>query len=448
MSGTREPGLGSPPAVLAPDPAVPQRDRLTDLDAITRLLSARLGRGGPVAIRSCRLGRVSYRPGRRVRAVYQLGIDGTEVHVAASTFRSRGRAERAYRQALEAATDAGLCSGPFRPAVFDAGLDTVFRTLPNDRRIGHLYAVLDPPDDLAGLAGLVDLSDLTTGRWASSRLVDYNPEISAVVRCLDGSGRAIGYAKVHAGDEGERAYRVQWTLARLAEGSDPRVARPLAYAARYRTLLVEPITGTSIRFLTGSALLAGLHAYGAALAGLHRLPPDGLGTGGRDALERLRHRADGVRMVRPDAAEQVGTLLRELGARWGQAPEPGVPIHGDANESNAILQGNGGAGGDRIALIDFDRACLGQAGTDVGNFLSLLRYFRALGHISPREESARAAAFERGYASVRPLPRRDALRVHESAALAERAFRSVTRLRRSALVRLPALLAESRELLR
>jgi Ser/Thr protein kinase RdoA (MazF antagonist) len=317
--------------------------------------------------------------------------------------------------------------------VYDTDLDTVFWTFPNDRKLINLSAATEAQEDLARLIGR---------GWARSQLVDYNPESSAVVRCLDDSDRVVAYAKVHAGDEGERTHRVHSALSRLTRVSGPRIAQPLAYSTQYRTLLVEPIAGTSIRCLAGVGLATGLHAYGAALATLHSLPPDGVGTNGRDALERLHRTADGVRMVLPDVAEQVSGLLGELAVRWGEAHEPPVPIHGDTNENNAILEG------DHVALIDFDRAGVGAAGSDVGNFLSLLRYFRALGLIDPAVERARAAAFTRGYASARALPGRDSLRMHEAAALAERAFHAVTRLRGSVLPHVPALLAEARGLLR
>lgn len=414
---------------LAADPAVPQRDQLMDIDAIARLLSRRLGRHGSVEVRSCRLDWINYRPGRRLRVVYRVGIDGRDLRVAAGTFRSPSRGQRAYRKAMDSAGG----SGSVLPVAYDAGLETVFWTFPNDRRIENLSAVADAEEDLGRLLG---------SRWVRSRLVDYQPEVSAVVGCLDESSRVIAYAKVHAGDEAEGVHRTQDALARVAQGPRLRVARPLAYSKRRRTLLVEPIVGTSIGRLTGAGLLAGLHAYGAALANLHSLPTAGITTDGRDSLARLRNRADGVCLVRPDLGEEVAELLRELSARWDETKDLPVPIHGDANENNAILQG------DRIALIDFERACNGAAGSDIGYFLGLLRYFRSLGVISPETERARAAAFLGGYSSVRSLPRRESLRVHESASLAARAFRPVTRLRRHAISHIPALLAEARGLLR
>lgn len=421
--------MSSHPVALAPDPAVPQRDHLLNLDRIAHRLSTRLGIRGSVHIRSCRLGSVCYQPARRLRVVYELEIDGRNLHVAASTFPSRGRSQRVFREA----TGTARHCGPFRPVLYDTDLDTVFWSFPNDRKLVHLPTAVEAQEDL---------TRLIDGCWASSRLVDYNPESSAVVSCLDDSDRVVAYAKVHADDEGESTHRVHSSFSRLASESGPRIARPLAYSKQHRTLVVEPIEGTSIRDLRGTGLIRGLYAYGAALATLHSLPVDGIGRGVRDVLERLRHRAEGVSTVLPDVEGQVNALLEELTVRWSGAHESSVPVHGDTNENNAILEG------DHIALIDFDRAGVGSAGLDVGNFLSLLRYFRALGLIPPTAELARAAAFTRGYASRRALPSRDAIRVHESAVLTDRAFRAVIRLRGSVLPHVPALLTEARGLLR
>lgn len=417
------------PVVLAPDPAVPQRDHLLDPGKIAHRLATRLGIRGSVHIGSCRLGSICYRPGKRLRVVYQLRVNGRDIHVAASTFATHTSSERAFRMAIDTAQD----SGPLRAVVHDTDLDTVFWTFPNDRKLLNLPAATEARDDLARL---------TNNRWASSALVDYNPESTAVVRCLDDAERVIAYAKVHAGDEGERTHRVHSALSRLTEMTGPRIAQPLAYSTRHRTLLVEPISGPSIRSLAGAELTTALYAYGVSVATLHSLPLDGVATEGRNALDRLRRSAQSVRMVLPGVAEQVSDILEELTVRWAEAPEPLVPIHGDTNENNAIVED------DHVALIDFDRAGAGAAGSDVGNYLSLLHYFRQLGLITPAAQQARSAAFTHGYASVRALPSPRALRMHESAGLMERAFHAVTRLRAAVLPRVPDLLTEARGLLR
>jgi Ser/Thr protein kinase RdoA (MazF antagonist) len=413
---------------LASDPAVPQRDILLDLDLIARRLSHRLSSSGRAVIDSCRRECVSYRVGRRVRVVYRVGVNGRSLRVAASSFRSGKRSERAYERAQADAVEVGS----FRPVLHDAGLNAVFWSFPNDRRLEHLPAAASASPDVARHLDK---------EWTRSRLMDYYPEASAVFRCLDDGGRVVGYAKVHAGDEGERTFRGQNALQRAARDSGLRIARPLAYSRQHKTLLVEAMLGRTIGELRGAELPAGLRAYGAALAALHSLPPVDLGLPVDSAVTRLNQRAEGMIAVRPDIELCVRSLLDELNARWFDPGESLVVVHGDTNENNAVLQDDG------VAFIDFDRASLGPAASDLGNFIGLLRYLRSLGLISPGDERARSAAFLDGYSSVRSLPAPDSMRVHEATALAERAFRAVTRLRKSALLRIPALLQEARSML-
>jgi Ser/Thr protein kinase RdoA (MazF antagonist) len=117
-------------------------------------------------------------------------------------------------------------------------------------------------------------------------------------------------------------------------------------------------------------------------------------------------------------------------------------MHGDTNENNAILHG------DRVGFIDFDRASVGSAGSDLGNFLGLLRYYRILRLMSAGAATGREDAFLSGYSSVRALPPPPALQVHIAIGLAERAIRAVTRVRPEALICIPSLVREASAALR
>jgi Ser/Thr protein kinase RdoA (MazF antagonist) len=416
------------PIPMAPDPAVPQRDILVDPDEMARRLSTRIGLDGSLQILSCERVFVSYTVGKRVRVVYRIQTEGEEHHIAASSFRSTRRSERAFGKAMELATR----TGPLRPVVHDPELSSVLWTFPNDRRISNLPVVADVAPDLMRLAD---------GQWTRSCLVDYYPETSAVVRCLDDSNTVVGFAKVHAGEEGNRTHRAQQALVRAAKGSGMRLARPLGYSERHQTLVVEPMIGRSMRQLEGADLLTGLHAYGAALATLHSLPVVDMPVNPRTPLERLRRKAPSIGRVWPDVESLTSELVGELSARWGEAAGVPVLVHGDTNENNALLHAG------RVGLIDFDRASLGSAGSDIGNFVALLRYFRSLALITAAAQRIRENAFLSGYASVRTPPDRSSLHVHIAIGLAERAFRAVTRIRRKALPLVPSLLSEANALL-
>jgi aminoglycoside phosphotransferase len=400
-----------------------------DLAEMARRLSSCLGSNQDLAIDACERTFVSYKVGRRLRVVYRIQTGGKEHLIAASTFRSARRSERAYLKAMERAGG----NGSLRPVGYDAPLNTVFWTFPNDRRIENLTAISTASSEL---------TRSTDPRWTRSSLVDYYPEVSAVLRCLDGSDRIIAYAKVHAGDDGERTHGAQRALVAAARGSGLPLARPLAYSEQHRTLLVEPMVGRSVRRLRGRELPAGLYAYGAALATLHSLSVVEIPLASRSPLERLQRKAPDIALVRPDIAEPTGELISRLTERWDDAAGEPVLVHGDTNENNAILVG------DRVGLIDFDRASIGSAGSDVGNFLGLLRYFRSLGLMSTAAHDTRVDAFTGGYSSVRALPDPSSLRVHVAIGLTERAFRAVTRIRARALLGVPAILDEAKALLR
>jgi Ser/Thr protein kinase RdoA (MazF antagonist) len=406
------------------DPVVPQRDALLDADMMVRRFSRTLGAWGPVDIEfGGRIG-VTYAVGHRARVLHRVGIGEREYCVATSSFRSATSAARAFHRSV---VPQPTC-GPLASVSIDRELHAVSWIFPNDRKLAGLHAVAEPDPTLVRLVGR---------DWISSTFVDYQPESSAVARCKDGAGTVVAYAKIHSEDDGARTLRAHRALLDAARGSEVRVSRPLAYSSHYRTLIVEPVPGVALSALAGPSLLDGLHAYGAALAKLHTLPlvdvpPD------HSALERLEGVANRVCAVRPDLTSLVRALLGCLSARWADASGPSVLVHGDTNMNNAFFQ-NGS-----VALIDFDRSTLGSAAADIGNFLSLSAYDRALGVISRSTGSDRTTSFLRGYSSVRELPEASSLNIHAAAALAERAFRAVKRIRIDVLPRLPELLWEAR----
>jgi aminoglycoside phosphotransferase len=414
-------------ALLQPDPLVAQRDVLLDDDHAARRFSHKLGVDGTLAVDSCRRECVCYSVGRRIRVVHRIEVEGRSSLLATSSFRSRKRSERAYLRAVEHARPAGA----LRPVVLDGELNSVTWAWPNDRTLTGL-AELEPS---------AELSALLDRQWTKSRIVDYYPEASAVVRCLDDSDRVLAYGKVHAGDGAERTHQIHQTLDRAARGSPLRVPRVLAYSRGHRAVLVEPIAGRSIGELEGPALIDGLRAYGAALGHLHSLPVPRMPSRSRSPLERLSRRARGIGVVRPDVEEVSREVIEALRRRWTDAAEAPVVTHGDANANNAIL-GNG-----HVALIDFDRAAWGSAASDIGNFLSLQAYLRVFGVLSGAAERARASAFLNGYTSVRPLPAPRELNLHLAASLAERAFGAVYRVHPEALLHIPELLAEAQALM-
>jgi hypothetical protein len=91
---------------------------------------------------------------------------------------------------------------------------------------------------------------------------------------------------------------------------------------------------------------------------------------------------------------------------------------------------------------------VGPAAADLGSLLVSLRYERHTGKLTEAAECSLANAFLTGYQQAGMLPDPESLRWHMAAALfAERAFRSVSRIRLDGLQKLPELLSDAQHLL-
>ena len=407
---------------LDPDPAVPQRDLLLDRSLVARRLARLLGADEPLSIDECRQLRVKYRVGARLRVVYRIRVGSASFDVAASTFPTLERSERAYAEARRRA----VTCGPVWPVALDRDLAAVFWTFPNDRKIAHLPAVARPDPELVGLLP----------EWSRSALASYAPEKAATVRCLDDTERTVAFAKVYAGEDGQRASRVHETLTRQlpADDSHLRLPRALAYSTRHRTLIVEAVEGLALG-------AAGYRRLGRALARLHDLAPPDRARFRRADPDRIEAAAELIGSVRRDVAADARSLAREISPQLDPGGDP-VCLHGDVNFRNALLE-NG-----RVALIDLDQVAAGPAAAELGSVLASLRYAGVVGLLRPPIVPELCAALLSGYSELRETPGGGPIRSHTAAALlAERSLRVVTRVRPEGLRRLPALLAEAREAL-
>jgi hypothetical protein len=416
----------TPAPGLAADRALPQRDVLLDEAAMAVRLARAFDGDAPVAISRCELIRVNYQIGRSLRALYRVEMDGACWMIAARTFRD-GRTEEVFSQACETA----VRRGSVRPVFHDRNLNTVFWTFPNDRKIRSLPLVAN---------ARVDVGDAGLRGWTASRLSAYAPEKSATFACLDGSGTVIAYAKTCAEHQAERDYGVYRALAGVVGDVYPhvRVPRAIAYVSAHRLLVIEAIVGRRLADAGDGDRGADLRRLGAALAAWHRITPPDAPQFARFQPDALESAARLVARVRPDVAPLVDRLARELASSRAPATDESVCLHGDVHPKNAIATGDG------IALFDVEDLAIGPAAADVGSLLAGLVYLRRASRISVDTHEELASAFLDGYASVRPLPRRQALGWHTAAALlVERVLRAVTRVRPLGLLHLEELLADA-----
>jgi aminoglycoside phosphotransferase len=420
----------SAPTWLARDPVLPQRDLLLDEREVANRLSDLLSAGGPITIGHCKKQRIKYRIGESLRVLYHIDVDGRNHVVAARTSATNNCESNSERRVINSLLESGL-----RSAVHDSELQIDFWLYPNDRKINGLEAFHRIPPSLSKI-GAAD--------WISSELVAYSPEKCATARCLDGNGAVIGYAKIYAGDEGQRIFQTYSALSANLAGNTcvPRIARALAYSKAHRLLLLEAVPGKRVADLKGADLLCGFHSLGSMLALLHHCsPPEDVPRFKRLDVENLQKAAKLISQARPDVTELAFRLSFEL---CSQLPldDDVVCLHGDVHPKNGIVR-NG-----EVTLIDLDQAAVGLPAADIGSLLAACRYCWCVGAISKSDEDAMVESFLGGYQSVRRLPDAESLRWHVAAALlGERALRSVNRIRPEGLLHLQALLSNAGEIL-
>lgn len=418
-------------SLLHADPLFPQRDLLLDPAFIAQRLAVKLGVNARVQVEDCERVRATYRAGQSLRVVYKFQADGQPCMIAARAFPPGSKREPFSRE-----VPAPTGNATFHPMFWDDETETAFWRFPHDRKIANLPKLMDVPPAL---------SALLNSRWVQSRLVAYASEKCATVRCLDRDQNVLAYAKIYAGDDGLGCYWIYRALSGMlaTRSTGFTVPRAILYSTSHRILLLEAIEGRRIADLEGEELERGLHSLGKTLAEFHGAPiPEAVPSFTRFDPERMQEGAAVIGLVRPDVAALAQQVGNALCSRTEAVSGPAVCLHGDVHPKNGILRDG------RIVLIDLDQAASGPAAADLGSFLAALRYEVVAGILSETAERRLAYAFLSGYATARELPAEPALRWYTAAALfAERAQRSVSRVRPQGLERLSELLVATQRLL-
>lgn len=409
--------------LLAPDALVPQRDLLLDENAMRERLAKNICKYGEADLKSCEIKRVKYRVGGNLRVLYEISCGDLSLLVAARTFdKNRGAS------VCEESTKNGVAISSARPVFYDAELETVFWTFPNDRKLNNLKILQTVPGNLAEIAGRT---------WTTSRVAAYAPEKGATAECLDAGGSTIAYAKVYADDAGRNVYRTYDALGKvLPSVNNLRLPQAICYSEVHRALILEAVEGVRIADLGGENLSAGYQRLGEAIANLHKVaPPEFLPEFARLKPARIETALEIIKMARPDISRQTERFAKNLFDSFQISDEPTVCLHGDVHPKNVILNADG------LTLIDLDQASRGIAACDIGSFIASLFYRKCVGEISPEKREEYTNGFLAGYEKNRRLPNEKSLRWNTAAAIFnERVLRSINRVRREGLENLSELL--------
>jgi len=165
-------------------------------------------------------------------------------------------------------------------------------------------------------------------------------------------------------------------LARLhpqAAAAGMIVPRPLEFQDSADLVRMEPVTGTSLKRVLKrvdeqDGAKQGIRLAAAALATLHGFRIEGHPVRSFDSdLAFLQKEAARVHLVAPSLAQNALALLQRVaGLPIPQEPAQATFIHGDFMPSQLLVDE------ERVAVVDFDNACLGDPAMDVGNFMAKL----------------------------------------------------------------------------
>jgi hypothetical protein len=382
---------------------------------LRRELEALLSDGSSLG--RCRLRRAKLKPGRKLSAYFDVSL----LDRAGISLGSRPVAVTWEPEGAPAATDRPV---DMQAEAIRRGIAAPFGTLHAEVPARGMSILVWPLD--TSFPQLVRLGDPryvaaisgSTHRPPGVRTVRYRPGQRHVLRFdFPRSDRnAIGplFAKLYR-DENDRRRALSasaWGAEQLEQVPQPvAAAAPLMDLPDDGTLVWEGLSGRSLSRVNdrSSASVADpMRLAGVLLRALHR-PPQGfvgeLPTSDVDEELRLTARAcEHITRLVPDVGYRVSALLERARQGFASLP-PAEPtfLHGDFKLDHLW------ATEDRLTVIDFDAACVGDPAFDLGKLLADLRWWRLQG--GPAASRPAREAFLDGYgtASVPTRVRRAAI---------------------------------------
>lgn len=312
-----------------------------------------------------------YKAGKEHVALYRLELEpplDTGAPLATATFGRRDRLQQAYERT--STNRAGHATA----ALFLPNQPCLIEIFPSDAQLPLLWHAADAARATGLLAPL--LPSYTGVHVKRVEVLRYRPGRRCVLRydLEHERGTSALVAKLYA--DPDRAQLVAKKLAALSSQATRALilAAPRGEPANNGLVLMECLHGSNL----GDQLEAtaardknerAVRAAAAGLAAFHRLR---LESSERRSLQtelsNLRARLRPLHDVAPDFAGDVEALLTQINARLAALPKATeCVIHGEYKPNQLLLNG------DQIALVDLDRACIGDPAIDVGNFTAVLR---------------------------------------------------------------------------
>ena len=363
---------------------------------------------------------MAYWPGKRCVVLYAIRLSEApdrRSRFAVATFTTNDKLGRVATQA-----DAAVFLPEYRCLV---------ELFPHDVKLPHLNSAADPCE-VASRLSRIGLKAEPSSSPPEAHVLQYRAHQRCVLRyglkSADGQWAGDVVGKFYPrGPKAARAWHAHTALHEQPL-SGMVIPRPLALLDDLDVVLMEHVQGTALE----TALYAGptppaaaenvVRRLAAVVASLHGATYHGeeVQTLQRQ-LQLFRDRSFNLHLVAPLLAEEVNTQLGRIEALAAECTLDALScIHGECKASQFLMTN------EAMAIVDFDRFCLGDPAIDVGNFMAAMH--RAAIEMGYSYCRGLADAFLAAYLDLRPGKDLEArARLFQAASLVRMAVRAMTR---------------------
>lgn len=283
--------------------------------------------------------------------------------------------------------------------------------LPFDRQLKSLTRLFNPATQLQLCCQLLALDERTLeGAAIALTTLNYKPERRYVCRVQLGDQNWV--FKVYAGDNYDTAQR---NSKHLQSGTVLQMSPQVGCSDRDQILAFPWVDDQPLEPMLQAdpcTVQHTLRQVGVALAELHR--------------QHLHHwqsvscvmEASGIKALMSDLAylqpsltDNIEILGQAIVDGLMQLPQQWRSTHGDFKPDQVLFKG------DRLTLLDFDRAAQGHPARDLGSFLAQLDYQHLRGSLDDHRRHAAATGFLEGYVAHGEVVDPKALRVYRALSL-------------------------------
>jgi len=418
----------------------PQLREIADTEKLAQTLQRHLGASfvsGEMCVASCAIDQLSYTPKSGCWILLAADIHrrdrgeiGRQIFYG-KLFRRSRRAQKAFER-----QQSKIWTPPqFGPAVLHISeWAMMLWAYPNDPNLPGLAQMADAEKILAQAQAAPEKFGLRHSPVAiTAEQTKYVPG----QRCgyvyhftlADGATRAV-YGKAYRNGEGEKAHALMKKIWQSEACQRGRFVLPEAYGydPNLQVLWQEAISGQPFAKIAESIpnLPEVAEEIGARLAAFHGVElPLPLEMTFEFQIKEVRRTMAAIARTFSDHAARsklVGEKLLAAAEKFG--PGPITPVHASFKFSHIFAAKKG------VTFIDFDGACLGDPGYDVGRFIAHLYKMKANWKIDPEVADQTMANFCAAYnrAAASPLPPERSNWFAASHLLASQVYKSVKRM--------------------